>query len=134
MLGFGGPVLHIDNDTIGSLKGLFTSNKLSLKKKKVEKTIYFFISFNRYKMISTYTWPNFRGDSDKEAVRVLLESINFHNDVKYGKTKVFIRSPKTLFALEKVCIGKKFFFSFWLKEYSDFFLVQYSSSTYSYTN
>ncbi|KAK6620264.1 hypothetical protein RUM44_006665 [Polyplax serrata] len=55
----------------------------------------------RYKMISTYTWPNFRGNSDKEAVQVLLESVGFHTDVEYGKTKVFIRSPKTLFALEK---------------------------------
>ena len=55
-------------------------------------------------MISTYTWPNFRGDSDKEAVQVLLESVGFHNDVKYGKTKVFIRSPRTLFALEKVVV------------------------------
>lgn len=59
----------------------------------------------RYKMISHYTWPNFRGDSDKEAVEVLLENTGFHKDVKYGKTKVFVRSPRTLFALEKVCMA-----------------------------
>ncbi|KAL0268992.1 UNVERIFIED_CONTAM: hypothetical protein PYX00_010747 [Menopon gallinae] len=55
----------------------------------------------RYKMISNYTWPNFRGDSDREAVEVLLGSTGYNKDVKYGKTKVFIRSPRTLFALEK---------------------------------
>lgn len=53
-------------------------------------------------MISQYTWPNFRGDSDKDGVRTLMEEKNFSNDVKYGYTKIFIRSPKTLFALEKV--------------------------------
>lgn len=53
-------------------------------------------------MISQYTWPNFRGDSDKDGVRTLMDEKNFSNDVKYGHTKIFIRSPKTLFALEKV--------------------------------
>ncbi|XP_043283324.1 unconventional myosin ID isoform X2 [Venturia canescens] len=55
----------------------------------------------RYKMISQYTWPNFRGGSDKEGVRTLLEEEGFADDVKYGHTKVFIRSARTLFALEK---------------------------------
>ncbi|XP_055591962.1 unconventional myosin ID [Uranotaenia lowii] len=55
----------------------------------------------RYKMISQYTWPNFRGGSDRDGVKVLLNEKNFNNDVKYGKTKIFIRSPQTLFALEK---------------------------------
>lgn len=55
----------------------------------------------RYKMISQYTWPNFRGGSDRDGVRVLIEEKGFANDVKYGHTKVFIRSPKTLFTLER---------------------------------
>ncbi|XP_074106186.1 unconventional myosin ID [Cotesia typhae] len=55
----------------------------------------------RYKMISQYTWPNFRGGNDKEAVRTLMEEKGFAHDVKYGHTKIFIRSPRTLFALEK---------------------------------
>lgn len=53
-------------------------------------------------MISQYTWPNFRGGEDKDGVRTLMEEKGFQNDVQYGKTKIFIRSPKTLFALEKV--------------------------------
>lgn len=54
----------------------------------------------RYKMISQFTWPNFRSGIDKDGVRVIMDERKFSNDVKYGKTKIFIRSPKTLFALE----------------------------------
>lgn len=55
----------------------------------------------RYKMISQYTWPNFHSGNDKEGVKVLLDQKGFNNDVKYGHNKIFIRSPKTLFSLEK---------------------------------
>ncbi|XP_023296245.2 unconventional myosin ID [Lucilia cuprina] len=55
----------------------------------------------RYKMISQYTWPNFRAGSDRDGVRVLIEEKGFGQDVKYGHTKIFIRSPRTLFSLEK---------------------------------
>nr|XP_017099093.2 unconventional myosin ID [Drosophila bipectinata] len=55
----------------------------------------------RYKMISQYTWPNFRAGSDRDGVRVLIEEKKFAQDVKYGHTKIFIRSPRTLFALEQ---------------------------------
>lgn len=55
----------------------------------------------RYKMLSQYTWPNFRGGSSKEGVRVLLNELNLIHDTKFGHTKIFIRSPKTLFTLEK---------------------------------
>ena len=54
----------------------------------------------RYKLISKTTWPKFRNGDDKEATRVLIREQGFENDVKYGKTKIFIRSPKTMFALE----------------------------------
>lgn len=55
----------------------------------------------RYKMLSQYTWPNFRGGSDKEGVRVLLGEKNLLHDCKFGHTKIFIRSPRTLFSLER---------------------------------
>lgn len=55
----------------------------------------------RYKMLSQYTWPNFRGGADKEGVRVLLEEKRLIKDCKFGHTKVFIRSPRTLFQLER---------------------------------
>uniref|UniRef100_A0A1B6DEF2 Myosin motor domain-containing protein n=1 Tax=Clastoptera arizonana TaxID=38151 RepID=A0A1B6DEF2_9HEMI len=56
----------------------------------------------RYKMISKFTWPNFRSGSDRDGTRVLIEERGFANDVKYGHTKIFIRSPNTIFKLEKM--------------------------------
>ncbi|XP_057682241.1 unconventional myosin-Id [Corythoichthys intestinalis] len=55
----------------------------------------------RYKMISEFTWPNHDLPSDKEAVKKLLQGCRFDNDVAYGKTKVFVRTPRTLFSLEE---------------------------------
>ncbi|KAK2703841.1 hypothetical protein QYM36_017781 [Artemia franciscana] len=55
----------------------------------------------RYKMISQYTWPNFHGGSDKEAVQILIKEQNLSQDVVYGKTKIFVSSPRTLFMLEQ---------------------------------
>ncbi|XP_059045714.1 unconventional myosin ID-like [Achroia grisella] len=53
----------------------------------------------RYKMLSQYTWPNFRGTNDKDAVMVLLKDLQI-TDVQYGHTKLFIRSARTLHGLE----------------------------------
>jgi len=54
----------------------------------------------RYKMISQFTWPNFHGGDAEEGTRVLLEDRKFLQDVTFGKTKIFVRSPSTLFQLE----------------------------------
>ncbi|XP_014242236.1 myosin-IA [Cimex lectularius] len=56
----------------------------------------------RYKMISQFTWPNFHAGSPREGTRVLIDEKGFSKDVKYGKTKIFIKSPATLFKLEKM--------------------------------
>ncbi|XP_009700072.1 PREDICTED: unconventional myosin-Id-like, partial [Cariama cristata] len=53
-----------------------------------------------YKMISEFTWPNHDLPSDKDAVKKLIECHGFQHDVAYGKTKIFIRTPRTLFTLE----------------------------------
>lgn len=52
-------------------------------------------------MISEFTWPNHDLPSDKDAVKRLLQGCGFDHDVAYGKTKVFIRMPRTLFSLEE---------------------------------
>ncbi|XP_074019006.1 unconventional myosin-Id isoform X2 [Numenius arquata] len=57
---------------------------------------------HRYKMISEFTWPNHDLPSDKEAVQKLIECHGFQHDVAYGKTKIFIRTPRTLFTLEEL--------------------------------
>ncbi|KAL2078121.1 hypothetical protein ACEWY4_025806 [Coilia grayii] len=54
-----------------------------------------------YKMISEFTWPNHDLPSDREAVKRLLQGCGFEHDVAYGKTKVFIRTPRTIFSLEE---------------------------------
>ncbi|XP_068023276.1 LOW QUALITY PROTEIN: unconventional myosin-Id [Melanerpes formicivorus] len=56
----------------------------------------------RYKMLSEFTWPNHDLPSDQEAVRKLLEAHGFQHDVAYGRSKIFIRTPRTLFTLEEL--------------------------------
>ncbi|KAM6038604.1 LOW QUALITY PROTEIN: unconventional myosin-Ia [Theristicus caerulescens] len=54
----------------------------------------------RYKMLSPKTWPRWTG-SDREGVKVLLAELAFPpEELAFGHTKVFIRSPRTLFDLE----------------------------------
>jgi len=47
------------------------------------------------------TWPNFKRGSDRYGTQVIIDECKAGHDVQYGKTKVFIRSPQTLFELEK---------------------------------
>ncbi|AWP18074.1 putative unconventional myosin-Id [Scophthalmus maximus] len=54
-----------------------------------------------YKMISEFTWPNHDLPSDRDAVKRLVQGCGFDHDVAFGKTKVFIRTPRTLFSLEE---------------------------------
>lgn len=53
----------------------------------------------RYKMISNKTWPNFNGEY-KLSCQIIINDKHFTNDVKYGQTKIFIRSPQTIVKLE----------------------------------
>lgn len=55
---------------------------------------------HRYKLINNSTWPNYSGNT-VDGVKVIISSLGFEEDVKYGKSKIFIRSPQTLFALER---------------------------------
>jgi len=55
----------------------------------------------RYKMLANETWPSWSGDA-KEGVKLILASQAVSKDeVAYGKSKLFIRNPKTLFDLEE---------------------------------
>nr|XP_060638727.1 unconventional myosin-Ig [Anolis sagrei ordinatus] len=55
----------------------------------------------RYKMTCEYTWPHHLMATDREATQVLMEQHGFQEDVAYGHTKLFIRTPRTLFSLEQ---------------------------------
>nr|XP_033787810.1 unconventional myosin-Ig [Geotrypetes seraphini] len=54
----------------------------------------------RYKMTCEYTWPNHLMATDRDASKAIIDQHDFQDDVAYGLTKVFIRTPQTLFTLE----------------------------------
>uniref|UniRef100_UPI00398EFADD unconventional myosin-Ib-like n=1 Tax=Pristiophorus japonicus TaxID=55135 RepID=UPI00398EFADD len=55
----------------------------------------------RYKMICKQTWPNWKGN-DRDGVKTLLAELNITpEEYAFGRTKIFIRNPRTLFDLEE---------------------------------
>ncbi|NXT96979.1 MYO1A protein, partial [Buphagus erythrorhynchus] len=55
----------------------------------------------RYKMLNRRTWPRWDG-GDREGTEVLLAGLAFPaEELAFGHTKIFIRSPRTLFDLER---------------------------------
>ncbi|XP_075901124.1 unconventional myosin-Ih isoform X1 [Nelusetta ayraudi] len=67
------------------------------------------IFLQRYKPLCPDTWPNWRG-SAAEGVQRLIKHLGYKRDeYKMGRTKIFIRHPRTLFATEdafQVCKHK----------------------------
>ncbi|PIO38343.1 hypothetical protein AB205_0216370 [Aquarana catesbeiana] len=56
--------------------------------------------FPRYKSLCPDTWPNWDGRA-MDGVAVLVKSLGYKpEEYKMGRTKIFIRFPKTLFATE----------------------------------
>lgn len=55
----------------------------------------------RYKMTCEYTWPNHLMVSDRDAVEAIITQHGFQDDVAYGHTKLFVRTPRSLFTLEQ---------------------------------
>ncbi|XP_051949378.1 unconventional myosin-Ig isoform X2 [Xyrauchen texanus] len=55
----------------------------------------------RYKMTCEYTWPNHMMSTDQEGVEAIVNQHGFEDDVAYGQTKIFVRTPRTLFTLEQ---------------------------------
>ncbi|XP_036400618.1 unconventional myosin-Ib isoform X4 [Megalops cyprinoides] len=55
----------------------------------------------RYKMLCKQTWPHWRGPA-REGVEVLLNDLQVPaEEFSYGRSKIFIRNPRTLFTLEE---------------------------------
>lgn len=52
-------------------------------------------------MTCEYTWPNHLMASDREAVEAIVTQHGFQDDVAYGHTKLFVRTPRSLFSLEQ---------------------------------
>ncbi|KAI4896560.1 hypothetical protein NFI96_007802, partial [Prochilodus magdalenae] len=54
----------------------------------------------RYKMLCKQTWPHWKGPA-RAGVEVLLKDLEVPQDeFSYGRSKIFIRNPRTLFFLE----------------------------------
>ncbi|XP_060683366.1 unconventional myosin-Ib isoform X1 [Hemiscyllium ocellatum] len=54
----------------------------------------------RYKMLCSQTWPHWRQGS-RDGVKVLLTELQIPpEEFSYGRSKIFIRNPRTLFELE----------------------------------
>ncbi|XP_016079906.1 PREDICTED: unconventional myosin-Ia [Miniopterus natalensis] len=56
----------------------------------------------RYRLLSRSTWPHWNG-GDREGVEKIMGELTTctSEEVTFGKTKIFIKSPKTLFYLEE---------------------------------
>ncbi|XP_058472390.1 unconventional myosin-Ib isoform X4 [Solea solea] len=55
----------------------------------------------RYKMLCKRTWPHWRGPA-REGVEVLMSGLPVPTEeFSYGRSKIFIRNPRTLFFLEE---------------------------------
>nr|XP_020450317.1 unconventional myosin-Ib isoform X2 [Monopterus albus] len=55
----------------------------------------------RYKMLCKRTWPHWRGRA-REGVEVLMADLQVPaEEFSYGRSKIFIRNPRTLFFLEE---------------------------------
>uniref|UniRef100_A0A672R470 Myosin IB n=1 Tax=Sinocyclocheilus grahami TaxID=75366 RepID=A0A672R470_SINGR len=55
----------------------------------------------RYKMLCKQTWPHWKGPA-REGVEVLLTDLQVPaEEFAYGRSKIFIRNPRTLFFLEE---------------------------------
>uniref|UniRef100_A0AAX7UVS5 Myosin IHb n=1 Tax=Astatotilapia calliptera TaxID=8154 RepID=A0AAX7UVS5_ASTCA len=67
------------------------------------------VFLQRYKPLCPDTWPNWKGTA-AEGVRCLIKHLGYKSDeYKMGRTKIFIRHPRTLFATEdafQVCKHK----------------------------
>lgn len=55
----------------------------------------------RYRLLSQSTWPRWSG-GDREGVEKIMGDLGISSEeLAFGKTKIFIKSPKTLFHLEE---------------------------------
>ena len=55
---------------------------------------------DRYKMLSNQTWPHWSGDGSVDGVTCLLRDLPISaNEYAFGRTKIYIRTSKTVSSL-----------------------------------
>jgi myosin-1 len=52
-------------------------------------------------MLSTKTWPHYSGANEKDGVQIIVTEKGYQSDCQFGKTKLFIKTPQTVFGLEQ---------------------------------
>lgn len=58
----------------------------------------------RYKMLAPQTWPQWNG-APVDGVKVILSAVNISKEeMAFGETKIFIRNPRTVSALETILV------------------------------
>ena len=82
----------------------------------------------RYKMLSTRTWPHWSGDGSVDGVTCLLRDLPISaNEYAFGRTKIYIRTSKTV---RLTNIFEILFESFILTRLFTFVFVLHLNSTY----
>ena len=57
----------------------------------------------RYKMLSTQTWPHWSGDGSVDGVTCLLRDLPISaNEYAFGRTKIYIRTSKTVRLIKSI--------------------------------
>merc|ERR1711943_7169 len=54
---------------------------------------------DRYKMLASSTWPNYRGKQKDGSVKIIAALQLEERELAYGATKLFIKDPRTLYFL-----------------------------------
>ncbi|KJE97514.1 myosin IE, variant [Capsaspora owczarzaki ATCC 30864] len=57
---------------------------------------------HRYKMLTEETWPKWSGDEKSGCEKILQHLKIAKDEYQFGKTKIFIKSPQTVFKLEEM--------------------------------
>ena len=56
------------------------------------------VFLKRYKMLCPSTWPNWRGQPRDGVKEILVHLKITKEEFAYGRTKIFIRNPRTVLA------------------------------------
>eukprot|EP00457_Paulinella_chromatophora_P000941 gb/GEZN01000943.1/.p1 GENE.gb/GEZN01000943.1/~~gb/GEZN01000943.1/.p1 ORF type:complete len:1030 (+),score=139.44 gb/GEZN01000943.1/:99-3188(+) len=94
--------LHDDELVLHQIKYLGLLENVRVRRAGFAYRQHYDVFLRRYKMVCPQTWPFWTGDA-QEGCQLILESMGLSSGHAWqaGKTKIFIREPKDLFALEE---------------------------------
>ncbi|XP_071959724.1 unconventional myosin-Id-like isoform X2 [Antedon mediterranea] len=95
------PLLFNDERCLHQVRYLGLLENVRVRRAGFAARIHYSRFLQRYKMLTHYTWPNFHDGTEEDGSKVIVEHMGFADDVKYGRSKLFIRTPKTIVVLEE---------------------------------